>query len=543
MSKIAYYLQEHLSGEVIESSFIRDAFSEDASALSIRPLVVTYPADERDIRKIARFCWQLSERGRYLPITARGGGSDLNGAAIGEGLIISLPAHLNQIKKFDMKNGIVVVDPGINFAKLQQTLYTHGYFLPFEPSSSEYSTIGGAVANNSGGKQSLKYGNSLNYVKSLRVVLSNGEIIETGPLNNKELSKKMGQLNFEGEIYRALDALLEEHKDLSDLAKNISRKASGYNIDMVKTKFGFDLTPLFIGSQGTLGIITEITLKCEELKLEQEKYLIAYLENNQDIQSAIVALRSMSEPPEVIEYLDQNTIKLAEKISSNVTSGWLQKPYPKGILVLGFLNQDKSIRKSIAKAEKILRNLSSVIKTIEDNDEINIAHKLATINALILNHVENQSYAIPLLTDVAVPIDNIEKMLSGLDSMIEKSHIDNAVWGRLGEGILRIQPILDITQVGDRQALFKYLNEGADLAVSLGGSITAENGEGRLKTPFMSKEFSEERLSLFKEVKKIFDPLNILNPGVKHQTSEDDIKAILKKSTGSKSNIHQLPRY
>src|SRR5688572_19305368 len=205
MSKVAHYLQEHLIGEVMTSADARRYFSTDSSILTLTPAVVVYPRNENDVRKIARFTWQLAERGRVIPMTARGAGTDQGGAALGSGIMIAFPAHMHRILELDDKSGVVVLEPGTNYGKLQQTLHTHDRFLPQFPASIEYSTIGGAVANNASGEKSVKYGSTRDYVKSLRVVLANGEVIETGRLSKREVSKKLGLATFEGEIYRAVD--------------------------------------------------------------------------------------------------------------------------------------------------------------------------------------------------------------------------------------------------------------------------------------------------------------------------------------------------
>ncbi|MGH7238355.1 MAG: FAD-binding oxidoreductase, partial [Candidatus Saccharimonadales bacterium] len=252
MSKVAHYLQEHLMGEVMVSADARRYFATDGSIFSVLPALVVYPRNENDLRKTARFTWQLAERGRIIPMTARGSGTDQSGAALGSGLVLVFPAHLNRIIELDQKTGQVVVEPGINFGKLQQTLITHGRFLPPYPASLEYSTVGGAVANNAGGEKSFKYGDMRGFVASLKVVLANGELIETGRLSKRELGKKLGLASFEGEIYRALDTLIEEQQTaIGQLDSAVTKNASGYDLTNIKTKDGFDLTPLFVGSQGT----------------------------------------------------------------------------------------------------------------------------------------------------------------------------------------------------------------------------------------------------------------------------------------------------
>src|ERR1035438_5517465 len=176
MNKIAQYLQGHITGEIITGNDVRRQFSTDASIFLMTPNVIVYPRNENDVRKTTKFTWQLAERGRVFPITARGAGTDQTGAAIGNGIMLVFPAHLNRILELDSKNGTVVVEPGLNYGKLQQTLFTHDRFLPPAPSSMEYSTIGGALANNASGAKSFKYGSTLDFVKSLRVVLSNGDV-------------------------------------------------------------------------------------------------------------------------------------------------------------------------------------------------------------------------------------------------------------------------------------------------------------------------------------------------------------------------------
>src|SRR3989344_5399507 len=265
MSKVAHYLQEHLVGEVMTGADARRYFATDTSIFSIPPAIVVYPRNENDVRKTARFSWQLAERGRIIPITARGLGTDQSGAALGSGIMLVFPAHMHSILDLNGKSGEVSVEPGINYGKLQQALHYHYRFLPPYPASLEYSTVGGAIANNAGGERSIKYGSTRNFVKQLRVVLANGEVIEAGPLNKRELNKKLGLNSMEGEIYRQLDTLIEEnHELIQKSVLPVSKNSAGYALSEVKRKDGsFNLAPLLVGSQGTLVIVTEATLRTE----------------------------------------------------------------------------------------------------------------------------------------------------------------------------------------------------------------------------------------------------------------------------------------
>ncbi len=333
MSKVAHYLQEHLVGEVMTSTDARRYFATDGSILQLAPALIAYPRTENDVRKTARFSWQLAERGRVIPITPRGSGTDQTGAALGEGILLIFPAHMNRILELDTKANSVTVEPGINFGKLQQTLHTHGRFLPSYPPSIEYSTVGGAIANNASGEKSVKYGSTGAYIQSLRVVLANGEVIETGRINKRELGKKLGLATFEGEIYRSLDTILEEQYGVVQrLERNVVTNNAGYNLLEVKHRDGsFDLTPLIAGSQGTLGIITEAVLNTEPYN-PQTTLIMAQFDSLEHTQNAVLELRALSELPSTIELIDEHVLQQVHALNPNQLKEIVQSPFPAKLL-------------------------------------------------------------------------------------------------------------------------------------------------------------------------------------------------------------------
>jgi len=360
MSKVAHYLQEHVMGEVMTSADARQYFATDGSIFYVAPAVVLYPRNENDVRKTARFAWQLAERGRIIPITPRGSGTDQSGAAIGSGIVMVFPAHMNRILELDTKTGVIEVEPGINYGKMQQTLETHGRFLPPSPANLEYSTIGGAVANNTSGEKSLKYGDTRTYVKSLRVVLANGEVIETRRLNKRELNRKLGLATFEGEIYRAVDALVEENqKVIARTELNVTKNTAGYDLLDVKTKEGFDLTPLIVGSQGTLGIVTEVTLETEQHN-PHTTLLAGFFDDIGKAQQAILELRAMPTLPSAIEMVDGNLLETVKNINPNQLKGIVPTPLPKVVLLVEFDDFGEHSQKKLSKiAQKILKKFAN----------------------------------------------------------------------------------------------------------------------------------------------------------------------------------------
>lgn len=522
----------------------RRHFATDASVLTMTPALIVYPRNENDVRKTARFTWQLAERGRVIPITARGAGTDLSGAALGSGIMLSFPAHMHRILELDNKTGVVTVEPGTNYAKLQQTIQTHERFLPPFPASAEYSTIGGAVANNSSGEKSVKYGDTRDYVRGLRVVLANGEVIETTRLSKRELSKKLGLATFEGEIYRAIDALLEENQGLLDKSiLGVTKNAAGYYLNDIKRKDGsFDLTPLFVGSQGTLGLITEITLETEVYPTAPA-LVAAYFDDLEKAQSAVLGLRNLPDMPSAIEIVDDKLLGVVDKLNPNQLKDVISKPFPRAVLLIEFDSaSDRTQKKLIKKTEKLLDHLGATHQVELDPLEQDKYWKIRHASAAVIGHSEGGLRALPIIEDGIVPPERLCEFIEGIYALFDRARLQAAVWGHAGDGHLHVQPFLDLSQVGDRQKVFRLMDEYYSLVIGLGGSIAGGQGEGRLSAPYLEKQYSPEVYSVFQKVKQIFDPYGTLNPGVKLNTSLDAVKALLRSNYSLEDLYKYMPR-
>lgn len=543
MSKVAHYLQEHLLGEVMTSADARKYFSTDGSVFTITPSLVVYPRNENDVRKTARFAWQLAERGRVIPITARGSGTDQGGAALGSGIMLVFPAHMNRIVELDPKNGVVVVEPGLNYGRLQQTLHTHERFLPPFPASYEYSTLGGAVANNAAGEKTLKYGATRAYVKSLRVVLANGEVIETLRLSKRELSRKLGLSTFEGEVYRALDTLLDENREnLPKLDLAVTKNAAGYALSDIKRRDGsFDLTPLFVGSQGTLGLVTEITMETEVYNPSKELFL-AEFDSLDNAEKAVLALRDQDNLPSAIEMVDGQLLELVDRLNPNQLKGIISKPFPKVALLVEFDDEGRTRKKLVKKAEKIFADLATKVQQEHDIAAQARLWKVRHASASVVAHSEGQLKAVPIIEDGIVPPEKLKEYIDGVYKLFASAHLQAAVWGHAGDGNLHMQPFLDISQIGDRQKAFRLIDEYYKLVMSLGGSTSGEHGDGRLRGPYLEQLYGPEVYAMFTKVKQIFDPYGTLNPGVKVGVTLDDIKPLMRSEYTMDHLYDHMPR-
>lgn len=543
MNKVAHYLQEHLVGEVLTSSDARKYFATDGSVFTITPSVIAYPRNENDVRKIARFTWQLAERGRVIPITARGKGSDQAGAALGSGIMVAFPAHMNKIVELDGKSGNVVIEPGIVYGQLQQTLHTHGRFLPPYPSSIDFSTLGGAIANNAAGEKTVKYGSTRDYVRGLRVVLANGEVIETRRLSKRELSKKMGLSSFEGEVYRNLDKLIEDHKDLIkqiDLA--VTKNSAGYDIVDVKQKGSFDLTPLIVGSQGTLGIVTEATLGTEPYN-PQTTLIAAFFDDLKAAENAVLDLRKLPEIPSALEMVDENLLNFIDEHFPNQLKGIVNKPFHKLVLLIEFDNGNDRTRKKLTKrAIKILNKYGAEYQMETNPEEKEKLWKIRHSAASAITHTDGSKKALPIVEDGIVPLNRFTEYIDGVYAIFDKYKLKIALWGHAGNANLHMQPFLDLGAVGDRQKVFKIIDEYYNLVISLGGSTSGEHSDGRLRAPYLAKLYGDQVYELFRKIKAIFDPYGTLNPGVKMDVSVEDIKPLLRDEYSMDHLYDHLPK-
>lgn len=544
MNKVASYLQEHVVGEVLTTPEVRDYFSTDGGVFKVTPSLVVYPKNTQDVRKVTRFTWQLAEKGHLLPVTARGRGSDQGGAAVGSGIMLVFPAHMNRLLETDIKQRLARVQPGMNFRTFQETVESHGMFLPPYPSSIDFATIGGAVANNTAGEKTIKYGAMRQYVQSLEVVLANGEVLQTERISKKELEKRKGLTTFEGEIYRQLDGLIMDNWELIQQHAghpHVSKNSAGYMLSQVKLKDGsFDLTPLIVGSQGTLGIVTEIILRLEKYNPRTTLFRIN-LENLEDASAIVEQLMKLE--PSALEVVDNHLLEFLNRVSPTRLKGVIAAPFPALVLLAEFDDPKDAVQiKKAKKAEKLLRHLGLDFVGTQNYEEQQRLWTIRHSAAAVIWHVEGSAKALPIIEDGVVPRDRFPEFIKGIYALFERYNLEIAVWGHAGDANLHLQPFLDLGKMSDRQKVFKIMEEYYDMVLKLGGSTCGEHNDGRLRAPFLPKVYGPEMYEVFRQVKKIFDPYGTLNPGVKIDVTLKDIAPLLRQEYSMKHLADHLPR-
>ena len=541
MSKVAAYLQEHIQGEISTNPTVLDALSTDASVLHMTPEMAVYPRLTSDIRKVARFSWQLAEKGHVLPITARGQGTDPTGGAIGKGIMIVLPAHMNRIFELDAKQKLVRLQPGVSGKTLNEALGLQGMAIP--AISDIDGTVGGMLATNASSSLSGKYGTIGNWTGQLEVVLANGDVLQTGRISKRELNKRKGMQTFEGEIYRAIDGLIEDNRQLIDekVAGGVRDNAGYGTITDVKQKDGsFDLTPLILGSQGTLGIISEVIMKTEFLSAHKSVAVISFAsaETARDVADQLVKFE-----PAYLEYFDGSFFEMAAAVGKTYDFYKRGDFIPEAVVLVGFNDfSDRSNMKRLKKIEKMLQN-EGIHVTATHGDEADELLAIRAVTTFVASPAAKGASAPPLFDGAYVPGERFEDFSKSLKQLADKHAMVLPIHYRVMERLVFTRPTLHLHKVGDKQKVFKMLDEYANLVTQLGGSLVGDGGEGRVKALFAQKQLDDDVRELYASIKAVFDPYGILNPGVKQPAELRQLVSHLRPAYEMTQFAHRLPQF
>ncbi len=507
-------LKQILQGEVSDNEEDLTKYSRDASIFSITPQAIVFPQDTKDLQRLVNFTAEKKLDRPELSLTMRSGGTDMTGGSINDSIIIDTTAHLNHI--LEIGSDFAVAEPGVYYRDFETAVAEHGLLMPAYPASRGICALGGMVGNNAGGEKSLSYGQVIDYVESLEVVLADGQMHTLAPLNIAELHQIMKMQNFEGEVYRKIYDLVTKNDVILQQAKpTTSKNSSGYFLWDVWDGNTFDLTKLFTGSQGTLGLITKIKFRLIKPKITSQ-LLVIDLPEITELGHIVNSLKAHR--PETLEIFDDHTMRLAMQYMPEIMpSLWapLTEAVPRAVLLAEFNGKD------VAEAQQ---NLLAAQRAVEQQFQVKTYCTQNTEEAQKYWRIRRESYNLlrehmktkvpaPFIEDIVVHPDQLPDFLPALNKIFQKyPSFTYSIAGHAGDANFHIFPLLDLSHEEEREIVTKLSNDVYDLLITYNGSMSAEHNDGLVRGPFLPKMFGPEVCALFKETKSIFDPLGIFNP-------------------------------
>lgn len=545
-------IKKFFKGDVDDSAETLEKYSHDASVLVVRPQVVVFPKDSNDVQVLVKWVNQNKAEHPELSITPRAAGTCMSGGAIGESIIMDFTKYMNIVSKVEKVpvlqitpkypnshsveiSGSATVMPGCFYRDFEVATLKQDLLLPCYTASKSLNAIGGMIGNNSAGEKTLNYGKTEDYIKELQVVFADGREYTVRALNKKELYAKIAQGDFEGDIYKNIFALINDNKDTVKGAKpNVSKNSAGYYVWNVwdEEKEIFDLTKLIVGSQGTLGIVTNITLHLVEVK-KSSKLVVVFMKDLSHLGELVDAILPFH--PESVESYDDATMKLAIKFFPDflkkkgvwgmikfMWSFWpeafmmLVRGMPKLILLVEFAGNNETEVKSESK--KLAQNLKSfnlptrITKSKSDADKYWDIRRESF--ALLRKHIKDKHTA-PFIDDIVVRPEFLPEFLPKLNAILKEYPITYTIAGHAGNGNFHIIPLMDFADENTSKIILELSTKVYDLVLQYKGSITGEHNDGIIRTPYLKQMYGEEVYGLFEQIKNIFDISNILNPGKK----------------------------
>ena len=574
-------LLELLDGDISVENNDLNNHSTDWSLFKIMPGMIVYPKHSKDIQKLVNFINNYNKQNNEkLHITVRAAGSDMSGGPLNSSIILDVTRYMNQVNSVELIDlglqehrigfpyeisGKASVEPGTKYLAFEEETLKKGLIMPCFPASRKICAVGGMVANNGAGEKTFKYGQNEKFVDSLRVVLADSNEYTIKKMSHSQLIELWASDSYLSAISKKIYEVVKANWELIQSKKpKTSKNSAGYLLwDMLDVdsfeefesgKGHFDMTKLFVGSQGTTGIISEIGYK---LVKHQEKHemVVIFAKDLQKLPGIVSELKNYD--IETIEVYDDNTFKLGVKFFKDfikdkgffkairytlrflpefvmsITGG-----IPKYVILAEFvgLDQEKLHRETKQAFLKIRENLKSERVLHADAKESekywdfrHDSFKLLTEHSKKARSTGSGTRTVPMIDDVIVKPEYLPEFIPQVIEILDKYKKDfiYTIAGHLGDGNFHIIPLADMKIQENRDKIVEISDQIYTLTLKFEGSITAEHNDGIIRTPYLLEMFGEEIISVFKSIKNILDPNNIFNPGKKVGFTKEDINKYL----------------
>ncbi len=491
--------------------------STDASIFEIEPKEVVYPNSRDDLVKTIR---QLLFKNQHF--TMRAGGTSIGGQAIGSGVLVDISKHLTKIINFSEEDREVIVEPGVIQDDLNNFLKPYNLKFAPDTSTSNRAMVGGMIGNNSCGAYSVFYGTTREHVKSVEVVLSDGSLVEFKELNEVELDKKLTLKTLEGDIYRFIINLLNKNKQqILDAFpdESLIRRNTGYALDELIRKYlldyskgkKFSIVPLICGSEGTLGVIVSAKLNLVDLP-KYKGLIVAHFSSDKDSLSLVESLLDFQ--PSAIEYIDKPTLDASKSNALQKKNRvWINKD-PQSVLILEFFsNTKKELNEKFVSCRKwLLSNNAYHVGIVNSEDYPKVWEVRKAGLGLLMGKVGAKK-AIAIIEDVAVPLKYLYSYYQEIKTLMQFYDVEAVYYGHASAGLIHVRPLLDLSSGIDREKAKNISLKVSKIVKKYRGSLSGEHGDGRVRAPYLEEQFGQKVYQYLVNLKNIFDPNNLFNPG------------------------------
>lgn len=487
----------------------RAVYSEAAGIARILPRAVAVPADEADVASLVRWA-----QANALPLIPRGSGSSMGGGAIGDGVIVDL-SRLREIKSLEPTQRTIVVEPGVLRSDVNAAAAPYKLHFPVDPSSGAFCTIGGMVSTNAAGSHSLAFGATRRWVRSLRCVFDDGTIA----IVRRGAEPPPHVPPIERFLAAAHSIIVSGEETNRARHRGVRKESSGYaTAEYART---YDLVDLLVGSEGTLAIVVGIELALAPLANATSSVLGAFPSLDQAVDAAV---RAREAGAVACELLDRTFLDVAR------TGGSHDVPSDAEAVLLSEVEGENAIE--AARAARLIQSLfegagaTSVRVALDETTETEL-WELRHAASPILSRLDPSLRSMQFIEDGAVPPERLADYVRGVRESLARNGIRGVIFGHAGDAHVHVNPLIDVSATDWRPRMLRILDEVTNLVARLGGTLTGEHGDGRLRTPLLDRVWSDEARSRFALVKQSFDPNGIFNPGVKVPTpGERAIEAI-----------------
>ena len=523
-------LTKIIKGDVDASDETRALYSHDASLFELVPQVVVFPRDSDDIKALVAFVAAHKQDMPNLSLTARSRGTDMGGAAINDSIIMDTSRYMTAVTNISATSA--TVQPGLMYKDFEVETLKFGAIMPSYPASRDLAGMGGIINNNSGGEKSLQYGKTDNFVTRMQMVLGDGNEYMVCPLTRDELNAKMEQDTYEGNLYRRTYEILDQHYDeIRAAAPKVSKDSTGYHLWNVWSREAgvFDLTKLFVGAQGTLGLMTEAQVRLVP-KPAHSGTLVCYMKGIDNLGELIPAV--LEEKPSTFECFDDNTLWLSFKfiflfINRLGFLNWLMmclqlipdglallRGIPKMILLIEFTGESETeVKQKIHAAREDLKKFNFTYMEEDGNEQASRKFWLMRRESFnLLRSKVKDKHTAPFIDDFIVPPARLPEFLPQLQEIVKRYKLLATITGHLGDGNFHVIPLMKIEDPNERAKLEPAMKEINTLVIKYGGSVSGEHNDGMVRGPWLEQMYPPAVLGYMREIKELYDPLNIFNP-------------------------------